>query len=208
MLNCSLWQVMISEDSYFSNYLQSLLIEQKRRTQLFLQSLQPNMWVCVPYTHIDLGFLEMGREKRLDRKDRDAVLFCMAEKLVHSISPHNMSGWFMKCGKQSSLIESMHWYLSLSLSGSLYIRSSIFACSMSVAPFVSGRDIIFPTGLFLPPLFHPTYPRYIRDSEHIISKLKLLLLFIVPLWLLIAMLSCVHTIGFNISVLLTHLKQN
>ncbi|KAL2084100.1 hypothetical protein ACEWY4_019618 [Coilia grayii] len=66
-------QVVISEDSYFSNYLQSLLLQRQRRTQLYSQSLQPDI--------------------------------------------------------------------------------------MSISPVLSGNDIIFPSGMFVPPLFHPTYPR-------------------------------------------------
>ncbi|XP_062395180.1 kell blood group glycoprotein [Sardina pilchardus] len=66
-------EVVISADSYFSNYMQSLLLEQKRRNQLFSQHLQSDV--------------------------------------------------------------------------------------LSVTPLLSGRDIIFPTGMFFPPLFHPTYPR-------------------------------------------------
>ncbi|XP_031432954.1 kell blood group glycoprotein isoform X2 [Clupea harengus] len=66
-------EVVISEDSYFANCLQSLLLQQKRRTQLFSQSFQPDI--------------------------------------------------------------------------------------MSITPFLSGSAIIFPSGMFLPPLFHPSYPR-------------------------------------------------
>ncbi|XP_076135817.1 kell blood group glycoprotein isoform X2 [Alosa pseudoharengus] len=67
-------EVVISEDSYFSNYLQSLLLERKRRNQLFSHQ---------------------------------------------------------------------------------HLQSDV----LSVTPLLSGRNIIFPTGMFLPPLFHPSYPR-------------------------------------------------
>lgn len=57
----------------------------------------------------------------------------------------------------------------LSLSLSLYY---FFTCSMSITPFLSGSAIIFPSGMFLPPLFHPSYPRYIylysEEAESIV----------------------------------------
>ncbi|XP_026173243.1 kell blood group glycoprotein [Mastacembelus armatus] len=30
---------------------------------------------------------------------------------------------------------------------------------LSVTPFLQGNDLLFPMGMFIPPLFHPTYPR-------------------------------------------------
>ncbi|XP_063054269.1 kell blood group glycoprotein [Engraulis encrasicolus] len=66
-------EVVISDENYFSNYLQSLLLQRQRRNQLYMNSLQPDL--------------------------------------------------------------------------------------MSISPVLSGTDVIFPTGMFLPPLFHPTYPR-------------------------------------------------
>ncbi|XP_029928851.1 kell blood group glycoprotein [Myripristis murdjan] len=43
-------------------------------------------------------------------------------------------------------------------------RNKLFAQTdgvdiLSVTPFLLGNDLIFPMGMFVPPLFHPTYPR-------------------------------------------------
>lgn len=75
-LNSHYSEVIMSEEDYFSNYLQLLALQQKRRRKLFSHSAQNDM--------------------------------------------------------------------------------------LFVSPFLSGRDIIFPVGLFVSPLFHPSYPRAIN----------------------------------------------
>lgn len=34
--------------------------------------------------------------------------------------------------------------------------------NLSITPYISGEDLIFPLGMFVPPLFHPTYPRAVN----------------------------------------------
>uniref|UniRef100_A0AAY5L8G0 Kell metallo-endopeptidase (Kell blood group) n=1 Tax=Esox lucius TaxID=8010 RepID=A0AAY5L8G0_ESOLU len=39
---------------------------------------------------------------------------------------------------------------------------SIFCPSLSITPFLSRNELIFPIGMFVQPLFHPTYPRAVN----------------------------------------------